>query len=112
MHVSRKAKGGIDYVKITMILIGIGTILFASMCFKDVPLMGTVFLIPGDNIMKAQMADPTVRYALFLIGGMFTAYGIQLQIRIGFSNPLNQSATPGRPAISRRKPWRRPWNLA
>ncbi len=113
MLVSRKAKRGSDFGKITMILIGIGAILFASTCFKDVPLIGTVFLLPGDNITMAQVADPVVRYALFLTGGLFVAYGIQLQIRIGFCNPFkerNQNATPGKPATSRRKPWRKPWD--
>lgn len=115
MFGSSKSKGGSDYGKITMISVGIGMILVASTCFKDVPLVGTVFLMPGENIMKAKMADPALRYALFLIGGLFAAYGVQLQIRIGFSNPLkesNQNATFGKPAISRRKPLRKPWNLA
>ena len=101
--------------KTMMILTGIGMILCASTCFKEVPLIGTVFLIPGDSIFKARMTDPLVRYALFLIGGLFTAYGVQLQIRIGFGNSLkegNQPATSGKSAISRRKPWRKPWNLA
>ncbi len=90
-----------------MILTGIGIILFASTCFKDVPVIGTVFVMPGDNITNAKMADPFVRYALFVIGGMFTAYGIQLQVRIGFANPLKETkknAVPGKP-VSRRKPW-------
>ncbi len=113
MLVSRRSKGGSDFGKITMILIGIGTILFASACFKNVPLVGTVFLMPGDNIMKAQVADPVVRYALFLIGGLFIAYGIQLQIKIDISNPLkvsNQNAASVKPAVSRRKSWRKPWD--
>lgn len=107
MFGSSKSKGGSNLGKITMILTGIGLILVASTCFKEVPLIGTVFLVPGDSIMKARMADPLFRYALFAIGGLFTAYGIQLQIRIGFSNPMkesHQSAIPGKPA-SRRKPW-------
>lgn len=101
--------------KTMMILTGIGMILCASTCFKEVPLIGTVFLIPGDSIFKAKMTDPLVRYALFLIGGLFTAYGIRLQIRIGFSSPLKESgenAIPRRSANSRRKPWRKPGNLA
>ncbi len=100
--------------KITMIVIGIGIILFASTCFKDVPLIGTVFLMPGDNILLAQSVDPFVRNALFVLGGMFAAYGIQLQIMISFSNPLenNENVAPRKPAISRRKPWRKPWGLA
>ncbi len=100
--------------RITMILLGIGMIVCAATCFKNVPLIGTVFLIPGDSIFKARMVDPLIRYGLFVIGGLFTAYGIQLQIRIGFGNPVkdsNQSATTDKPA-SRRKPWRKPWDLA
>ncbi len=69
--------------RIMMILIGIGIILFAWTCFRNVPLVGTVFLVPGDSILKAKMTDPLIRYALFLIGGLFTAYGIQQQIKIG-----------------------------
>ncbi|HEY6873561.1 MAG TPA: hypothetical protein VI298_12640 [Geobacteraceae bacterium] len=105
-----KSKGCSDFGKITMMLTGIGMILIASTCFREVPLIGTVFLVPGDNIMKAKMADPLFRYALFLIGGLFTAYGIRMQIRIGFADPLNESnqnAIPGKPATSRRKPWGR-----
>ena len=113
MFGASKSKGG--YGKITMILVGIGMITVASTCFKDVPFIGTVFLMPGENILQTRMADPVLRYALFLIGGLFTAYGVQLQIRIGFGNPLkesNQPATSGKSAISRRKPRRKPWNLA
>ncbi len=96
-----------------MAVTGIGMIVFAATCFSNVPLMGTVFLIPGENIMQAEIADPVFRYALFLVGGLLTAYGVQLQVRIGFTNPLkecNQDAIPGKP-FSRRKPWR-PWGQA
>ncbi len=107
MRETDKLKEGGSYGRITMILVGIGMIVIASTCFKEVPLIGTVFLVPGDSIVKARMADPLFRYALFLMGGLFTAFGIQLQVRIGFGNPLkecNQNAVPGKPA-SRRKPW-------
>ncbi len=96
------------FVKILTILTGIGLIVFAAMCFKDVPLIGTVFLMPGDNILEAQMTDPFVRYALFLIGGLFTAYGFHLQIRIGFANPMKESGdddVPRKSGHPRRKPW-------
>ncbi len=95
----RKSMGGCEYGKTAMMLMGIGMIVFAWMFFKDVPFMGTVFLLPGEDIMNAQMADPVVRDVLFLVGGVLTAYGIQLRIKIGFTNPLKQSdqnAIPGR----------------
>ena len=90
---SSKSEGGGDLGSVTIIVIGIGMIVVALTCFKDVPFIGTVFLMPGENIMKAKMADPVVRYALFLIGGLLTAFGINLK------------TMPGRPANSRRKPW-------
>lgn len=105
--------GGSNYERMTMMLAGIGLILFASFCFREVPLAGTVFVMPGESLMNARRIDPVLRYALFLLGGLFSAQGIQLQIRIGFSNPLkesHQSTIPGKPA-SRRKPWRKPWDL-
>ena len=79
-----KSKGGSAFGNITMALVGIGMIVFASTCFKDIPLIGTVFLIPGDNIFHAKMADPLLRYAIFLIGGAFIVFGSFLQARIGF----------------------------
>jgi hypothetical protein len=111
---SSKAKGDSDFGKMAMLLIGTGMIVVAATCFKDVPLIGTVFLMPGDSMMEAKMADPLFRDALFLLGGMFTAYGIQLHIKIGFTNPLKQgshNAIPGKP-VSRRKPWIKPWERA
>lgn len=61
---------------VAMILTGIGLIVFASSCFTNVPFVGTVFLVPGDTIMNARLADPFLRYAFFLFGGAFTAFGI------------------------------------
>lgn len=81
-----KSKGGSAFVSIIMILIGIGMIVFNSTCFKDVPFKGTVFMVPGENIVNAKMADPMLRYALVVIGGFFTAFGIFLQMRVGFNN--------------------------
>ncbi len=108
-----RSMGGRNHEKVTMMLAGVGMILFASFCFREVPLVGTVFVMPGESLTNARRIDPVLRYALFLLGGLFSAQGVQLQIRIGFSNPLkesHQSAIPGKPA-SRRKPWRRPWDL-
>lgn len=108
-----KSTGGSNYEKIAMMLAGIGMILFASFCFREVPLIGTVFVMPGESVMNARRVDPVLRYALFLLGGLFAAQGVQLQIRIGFSNPLkesNQNTIIGKP-VSRRKPWRKPWDL-
>ena len=61
---------------ILMLLAGISLIVFASSCFTNVPFLGTVFLVPGDNILNARLADPMLRYALFLFGGAFTAFGV------------------------------------
>ena len=108
-----KAKEDSDIEKIVMILTGAGMIVVASTCFKEIPLLGTVFLIPGDSIFQAKVADPIVRYALFLIGGLLAAYGLQQTI-LGFRNALKKNrdtVIPGKPA-SRRKPWRKPWELA
>ncbi len=99
-----KSVGGCDYGKIAMILMGIGMIVFASTCFKEVPIIGTVLVMPGEDVMDARMIDPVFRDALFLLGGMFTAYGIRLQIKIGFTNPLkqsNQDAVLGKPGEGR-----------
>jgi len=80
-EVYMSGKGGDALGNIIMILIGIGMIVFASSCFKDIPLIGTVYLMPGDNILNAKIADPKLRYALFLAGGVFTAFGIFMQAR-------------------------------
>lgn len=90
--VTLKLNGGNAMGNIIMVLIGISMIVFASTCFKDVPLIGTVFLMPGENVMNAKMANPILRYALFLIGAIFTAFGIFLQTRTGFANALGESS--------------------
>lgn len=79
-------------MSIATVSIGIALIVLASSCFKDIPFIGTVFLIPGDNIMNAKMANPLLRHALFLIGGAFTALGIFLQVKTGFGNALNKTS--------------------
>lgn len=111
MHRYRKVAGGSDLGRVAMIsliLAGIGMILFAATCFEDIPLIGTVFRLPGDSIFQAKMTDPLYRYAIFLIGGICAAFGIQLQILTGFTNALkqgNQDPISDQPSHSRRKPW-------
>lgn len=54
---------------LVMLVAGVALIVFASSCFTNVPFLGTVFLVPGDNILNAKLADPMLRYALFLLEG-------------------------------------------
>ena len=77
---------------IIMTLIGIGMIASAYTCFKDVPFIGTLFLMPYENILNARIVDPMVRHALFMVGTIFAASGIILQISAGFDNAFNESS--------------------
>jgi hypothetical protein len=85
-------KGGKAMGNILMTLIGIGMIVPAYTCFKDVPFIGTVFLMPGESILHAKIVDPMVRHALFMVGTIFAASGIILQISAGFDNAFNESS--------------------
>jgi len=79
------------FSSIFMILIGIVTLIFAYSCFTDIPFIGTVFLIPGDNVLNARAASPMFRIGLFLIGLALVLLGIFLPGRIGTNSSLNPS---------------------
>jgi hypothetical protein len=74
----RKAGSGLGIIAITMA--GVAMTVFAWTCFRDVPFIGTVFLVPGESILHARKADPILRYVLLMAGCLFTAFGLQMQI--------------------------------
>lgn len=79
---------------VVMALTGVGLIAFAASCFTEVPLIGTVFLMPGDKIFNARVVDPGLRHVLFLTGGIFAAAGVFLHLR-GALNDQSKSASEG-----------------
>jgi hypothetical protein len=86
-----KAKGSSSFVNILTILIGVGIIVFAAMCFTAVPFIGTVFVLPGDNIMNAKMVNPALRIIAFLLGGAFALMGVFFQVNIWFDSSAKES---------------------
>ena len=87
-----KGKGSSSFVNILTILIGVGIIVFASMCFTSVPFIGTVFALPGDNIMNAKIVNPAIRIFAFLLGGAFAIMGVFFQLKIGSDTGAKESA--------------------
>ena len=65
------------------IVIGCAVLLFAVTCFKDVPFIGTVFVLPGENIMNAKMANPAIKMILMLVGAALSAIGIYSLVKQG-----------------------------
>ena len=86
-----KGKGSSSFVNILTVLIGVGIIVFASMCFTDVPFVGTIFVLPGDNIMNAQMVSPALRIVAFFLGGAFAIMGVFFQFKIGCDRSAKES---------------------
>jgi hypothetical protein len=66
-------------------------LLFAANCFTSVPILGTIFLMPWDDIRYAQVANPAIRIVAFLIGGIFVIMGVFFQVRIGFNKYAKES---------------------
>jgi putative oligomerization/nucleic acid binding protein len=61
---------------IIILLAGVGIITFAVSCFKEIPFIGTVLTLPGENILNAKVVDPVFKYMLILIGIGAIIYGI------------------------------------
>lgn len=61
---------------LVLILVGAGIVLFAYICFQEVPVVGTVFMVPGDGIENAKMSNLFVRYGLMSLGIGLVVYGI------------------------------------
>lgn len=93
MKTKRRRMSSIENAMIA--LAGVGLIAFASSCFTEVPLIGTVFLMPGDKIINARMVDPGLRHVLFLTGGVLAAAGVFLHLRGSLSADDSKVASQG-----------------
>lgn len=83
-----------------MALAGMALIVFASRCFTELPLIGTVFLMPGDRVIDAKLVDPGLRHVLFLAGGVLAAAGVFLQLRGSFGEESKAAHQVGTAAHS------------
>lgn len=72
------------------IVIGIVVLICRFMFFKEIPLIGTVFSMPGDNILKAEVIDARILYVIYLYAAIFISIGAYKL----YLNRLNSTTIP------------------